>query len=114
MQEDALGDRGGRRLQEAEVGPVLRVAVFGAEVASEHKFVGLECTANRQLSDAFLCLVRFDTEGEQPSFERCGMKLPSNSDCEVDLFHVPRREFRDELDVSAVTEILLRFFLICC
>ena len=111
MQEDTLGDGGGRRLQEVEVGPVLRVAVLGAEVTSEHKLVGLKCAANRQLSDAFLCLVCFNTEGEQPSFERCGMKLSSNSDCEVDLFRMPRCEFRDELDVLAVAEILLRFFL---
>ena len=90
---------------------VLRVAVLGAEVTSEHKFVGLKCAANSQLSDAFLCLVCFNAEREQPSFERCGMKLSSNSDCEVDLFHMPRREFRDELDVLAVAEILLRFFL---
>ena len=37
--KDALGDGSGRGLQEAEVGPVLRVTVFGAEVASEHELV---------------------------------------------------------------------------
>ena len=65
------------------------VTVFGAEVASEHEFVGLQCTANRQLSDAFMCLVSFDAKGEQSSFERSRMKLPSNPDGEIDLFHVP-------------------------
>ena len=76
-------------MQEAEVGPVLGFTVFGAEVASEHEFVGLECTANRQLSDAFLCLVCFDAKGEQSSFKRRRLKLPPDPDGEVDLFHVP-------------------------